>query len=298
LEQDLGREVLFHIEERVSALKSTGLSEEEARRSVRQELGGIEQVKEECRDARGVAWLETTVQDLHFGLRTCRKNPGSTTLAVLTLALGIGANTAIFGLLNAVLLRNLPVPQPNQLVLFGNGTWVGSQDTLPNRSWQLFSYPFYNEFWQKNRVFSNVAAIDSILFDSHGHIGGEPEIEKMRVELVSGTYFQTLGLNPALGRLLTEADDQTPGAHPVVVASYSWWQRRFAKRLCDGCRARSQLRRYGKKRSDLHCLRGAEHILFSSAANRRTASRAKISSPAESHFQTTTTSSSCLAPAV
>ena len=166
-------------------------------------------------------------QDVRFSLRQLRKNPGFAAVAALTLALGIGANTAIFSLLNAVLLRNLPVRQPEQLVLFGKGTWRGSIDGIPNRSWQLFSYSFFRDFRQKNQVFSDVAAIDSIMFSTHGRIASAAKLEKMNVELVSGTYFNVLGVNPFLGRVLTDADDQTPGGHPIAVASYSWWQRRF-----------------------------------------------------------------------
>jgi predicted permease len=169
------------------------------------------------------------LQDLHFGLRQLRKGLGFTTVAVITLALGIGANTAIFSLLDAVLLRNLPVQEPRQLLLFGKGTWRGSMDELPNRSWQLFSYPFFREFRQKNQVFSDVAAISSILFGTHGRVADGTNLEKINVELVSGSYFNTLGVNPILGRTLNDADDLTPGKHPVAVASYSWWQRRFGK---------------------------------------------------------------------
>src|SRR5580765_8145264 len=169
------------------------------------------------------------LQDLRFGLRQLRKSVGFTSIAVITLALGIGANTAIFSLLNAVLLRNLPVQDPQQLMLFGKGTWRGSMDELPNRSWQLFSYPFFREFRQKNVVFSDVAAIDSILFGTHGRVDGGTSVEKIDVELVSGSYFNVLGVKPILGRVLTNADDQTPGGHPIAVASYSWWQRRFGK---------------------------------------------------------------------
>lgn len=168
-------------------------------------------------------------QDLRYALRQLRKTPGFTAVAVITLALGIGANTAIFTLLNAVLLRNLPVREPQQLMLFGKGTWRGSQDDLPDRSWQLFSYPFFREFRRKNQVFSDVAAIDSILFGTHGRVGESAILEKINAELVSGTYFNVLGVNPILGRTLTDADDETPGGHPVAVASYSWWQRRFGK---------------------------------------------------------------------
>ena len=167
------------------------------------------------------------IQDIRFSLRQLRKNPGFAAVAVFTLALGIGANTAIFSMLNAVLLRSLPVRQPEQLMLFGKGTWRGSVDELPNRSWQLFSYPFFRDFRQKNQVFSDVAAIDSILFSTHGRVAGGENLEKVNVELVSGTYFNVLSVNPLLGRVFTDADDQTPGGHPIAVASHSWWQRRF-----------------------------------------------------------------------
>jgi predicted permease len=173
--------------------------------------------------------MGTLLQDLRYGLRMLAKNPGFTAVAVLTLALGIGANTAIFSLLDAVLLRNLPVREPGQLVLFGKGNWMGSVNSLPSRSMQLFSYPFYKQFRQKNEVFSDVTAIGSILFGTHGRAGDSPSLEKINAELVSGTFFDTLGVHPILGRALTDSDDETPGAHPVAVASYSWWQRRLGK---------------------------------------------------------------------
>jgi len=169
------------------------------------------------------------LQDIRFGLRQLRKSPGFTAVAVTILALGIGANTAIFSLLNAVLLRSLPVQEPQQLVLFGKGNWTGSIDDLPNRSWQLFSYPFFREFRQKNQVYSNVAAVSSILFGTHGRVADGTRLEKINVELVSGSYLNALGVKPLMGRALTDADDVTPGGHPIAVASYSWWQRRFAK---------------------------------------------------------------------
>jgi predicted permease len=170
------------------------------------------------------------IQDIRFGIRQLRKSVGFSSVAIITLALGIGANTAIFSLMNAVLLRNLPVQQPQQLVLFGKGSWRGSVDSLPNRSWQLFSYPFVREFRQKNEVFSDVGAVNSILFSTHGRVAGATNLEKVGAELVSGSFFHVLGVTPVLGRVLTDSDDQTIGGHPVAVASYSWWQKRFGKR--------------------------------------------------------------------
>jgi predicted permease len=167
-------------------------------------------------------------RDLSYGARQLSRSPGFTITAVLMLALGIGANTAIFSLLNAILLRHLPVRQPDQLMFFGTAEASGSTRFFPHSSTQAFSYTFYREFRQRNEVFSKVAAIQSFLVASHGRVAGGGDLERMDVELVSGTYFDTLGVNPIMGRVFTDADDQTPGGHPIAVASYSWWQNRFA----------------------------------------------------------------------
>lgn len=173
-------------------------------------------------------FFDDSLRDFRFAVRQLWKSPGFTIVAVLTLALGIGANTAIFSLLDAVLLRNLPVRQPEQLLWFGPAHASGSTKFIPNGNTQAFSYLFFQDFRCKNQVFSDIAAIRSTVFETHGRVAGNTDLEKIEVELVSGTYFQTLGVNPALGRTLGESDDQAPGAHPVAVASYSWWERRFA----------------------------------------------------------------------
>jgi hypothetical protein len=156
-----------------------------------------------------------------------RRDPGFTAVAVLTLALGIGANTAIFSLMNAVLLRALPVSKPSQLVLFGPGKWGGIMDEVPNRSWQLFSYPFYRQAQRENSVFSAVTAISSLPNEVHGTIGEGSEPEAINARLVAGTYFSVLEVNPILGRTFTDDDDRIPGGSPLAVASYAWWKRRF-----------------------------------------------------------------------
>ena len=167
-------------------------------------------------------------QDLRYGLRTMLRSPGLMAVAVLSLALGVGANTAIFSLLNAVMLRELPVQNPGQLVLFGTGRSGGSTDDFAFTD--LYSYPFYREMRQKNQVFSDASAILSILFTKmHGAVSGGANLEPMDVQLVSGAYFPMLGVKPILGRTFTEAEDEPAGAHPVAIASYSWWKRRFAR---------------------------------------------------------------------
>jgi predicted permease len=167
------------------------------------------------------------LQDIRYGIRMLLKKPGFTVVAVLSLALGIGANTAIFSLLDAVMLKTLPVEQPEQLVLFGNGQNMGLTDSFPDESWDLFSYPFYRQVQQRTDVFSGVAGLLSIPWTVHGFVNSSGDIEQLQVQLVSGSYFPVLGVNAGLGRVLTEADDQNPGGHPVTVVSYAWWQQRL-----------------------------------------------------------------------
>jgi predicted permease len=172
--------------------------------------------------------MSTVVQDIRYGLRMLRKSPAFALVAVLTLALGIGANTAIFSLLNAVMLRELPVENPGELVLLGTGRSGGSTEEFA--STDLYSYGFYREMRQKNRVFSDVTALMSLLFQKmHGAVSGSASLEPMNVQLVSGTYFPLLGVKPILGRAFTEAEDEPAGGHPVAVVSNFWWRRRFAQ---------------------------------------------------------------------
>ncbi len=173
--------------------------------------------------------MPTLLQDLRYGFRTMLRSPGVTLIAVLSLALGIGANTAIFSLIDAVMLRTLPVDNPGRLVLFGEGRQTGNVGGFPDQNWELFSYPFYREIRQKNQVFSGVLAIQSLPSFVHGTVAGSADIEKLEAQLVSGTYFSVLGVQPVVGRIFSDADDQTPGGHPVAVVSYSWWNRRFAR---------------------------------------------------------------------
>ena len=166
-------------------------------------------------------------QDIRYGLRILLKKPAFTLIAVLSLALGIGANTAIFSLVDAVLLKSLPVKEPQQLVLFGEGRSQGLTNGFPDGSTDLFSYPFYRRAQQHTDVFSGVAGLLSMTWAVHGFVNSSNDIEQMHVQLVSGSYFPVLGVNAGLGRVLTEADDQNPGGHPVAVVSHAWWQKRL-----------------------------------------------------------------------
>jgi predicted permease len=166
------------------------------------------------------------MNDLRFALRQLAKYPGFTAIAVVTLALGIGANTAIFSLINAVMLRQLPVQEPQRLVLFGNGGAAGSTDSFPDARWSLFSYPMFKEFQKRDTGFSSVAALKSLLLGVHGRLEGSLEPVKLELQLVSGSYFPMLGVKPWLGRLFDDSDDVNRGGHPVAVLSYGCWNRR------------------------------------------------------------------------
>src|ERR1700720_2993345 len=137
----------------------SGISEIEARRLTRLEFGGSEQIKEDCRQSRGTMWLESLVQDVRFGLRQLRKSPGFTFFAIFTL-------------LNAILLRPLPVQKPSELLLFGNGQSQGSMSSIPDGNTKLFSYSFFRDFRQKDTSFSGIAAVDSSQVTTKASIGG------------------------------------------------------------------------------------------------------------------------------
>jgi predicted permease len=226
LERDLEKELRFHIEYQVAEKVRSGIPESEARRLARLEFGGIEQVKEECRKRRGTLWLEYLAQDIRFGFRQLIKSPGFTSIALLSLALGIGANTAIFTLLNAIMLRPLPVESPRELLLFGDGNASGSTGSVPDGPTKLFSYAFFHSFREKDTSFSGVAAVDSTQFETKASVAGAA-YQTTHVDLVSGSYFSVLGVPAFLGRTISESDDGADLAGPVAVASYAWFQRQF-----------------------------------------------------------------------
>ena len=220
LERDLDRELKYHVDRRVSDLVLSGLSESEARRQANLELGGVTLVREEVRDVWLTRWLRDFVYDLRFSARSFLRSPSFTATAVLSLALGIGATTAIYSLVDQVVLRALPVDHPERLVLID---WNGEQLAETLGSDNLMSYAICRDLQQQKEFFDGVfcRAATTINLST----GGEPRLNA--AELVSGTYFSVLGVRPALGRLLTIDDDQIPGSSPVVVLSYDFWKNQF-----------------------------------------------------------------------
>src|SRR5260370_23877220 len=163
-------------------------------------------------------------QDLRYALRQLRKSPGFTTVAVLTLALGIGANTAIFTVVNALLLKMLPVRDPQQLVVVGNPTFVNTRSGGTPRT-DVFSYPLYKELRDGNSVFSGLCAAATDHRIEVDTARGEASDEKITGRMVSGNYFTVMGLKPAAGRLFSDSDDTSENANPVAVLGYGYWQR-------------------------------------------------------------------------
>lgn len=168
--------------------------------------------------------MNLLMQDLRFAFRKLRKSPGFTLTVILTLALGIGANTAIFTIFDQVLLRMLPVQKPNELVRFEwKGSFNGSTSGFGGDTGNYFSYPMYKDLRDKNMVFAGVLAA----VRTEVGVAWHDQAESKDAEIVSGNYFELLGLKPAVGRLFNDADDTAKDANPVVVLSYSYWKARF-----------------------------------------------------------------------
>ncbi len=212
-EQELDEEIRAHLGMAIRERIEHGEDPAQAEASARREFGNEPLVKEITRDMWGGRWMETILQDVRYGLRQLRRNPGMTVVAVLTLALGIGANTAIFSLVDQLLLWHIPARDANRLVKV-EGIYSSS-------------YPFFCAYRDLNQVFSGVlASSDNLVVGIRP--AGSPGVEVGHVEYVSGTYFQTLGIGSAAGRVITPSDDAAPGGSPVAVLSYRYWQHRFA----------------------------------------------------------------------
>lgn len=236
VEREMEEEFRSHLRIRADDLERQGLPRAEAERRARVEFGGYQRYKEECREAMGARLLGELLADVRYGLRQLRRNPGFTAVAIITLALGIGANTAIFSLIDALMLRSLPVRDPAQLVVlrwsghksprfFGYSSFgdcptnMGAAEVVGCS----FSYPFFENLRSKSAVFSSLTA-----FAGPGDfdLSGNGPASIARGEFVSGDYFSTLGVRSAVGRTIIPSDD-SPSAAPVIVLSYAYWQKAF-----------------------------------------------------------------------
>lgn len=229
VEEDLDAEVRSYFEILADRAAAAGSPAAEARRAVRRGAEGPEQVKERVRDVRAGARLEAAWRDARYAARGLRKSPGYTALAVATLALGLGANGAIFSLIDALMLRLLPVAEPERLVLLSDPGASGVMtETREHGDRELFAYPEFEALRARTRSLAGLFAAQSApsSVDLATGASGGAEGEVARVQLVSGEFFGVLGLAPAVGRLFAEADD-APAARAVAVISYGFWQRRY-----------------------------------------------------------------------
>src|SRR5215472_4033250 len=206
-DQELDDELRDHVEQRTNEYVAQGMAQEEAHRRARLDLGGIEQTKENCRDARRVRVIETTLQDVRFGMRMLRKNLGFTAIAVLTLGLGIGANTAIFSMMNSFLLRPLPVQNPQQITVLAMQLKKGELQTT-------FSYPEFEDLRkQSSSVFSDVMTMTI----NAGGLTLNGKTEPILVGYVSGDFFTALGARPLFGRFILPSESSVTAQNPVIV---------------------------------------------------------------------------------
>jgi len=232
LESDMDAELRFHIEQRADDwmrdADSKGMTREEALRRARLEFGAVDKVKEECREARGASWVESLTQDLRFGVRTMRRSPGFTAVAVLSLGLGIGANTAIFTLINDILLKSLPVRDPQRLVTFGKESGAGIVDGISG-SIDLFPYDFFKSLQAQDEAFQDITAYSSFQPSATVRRNDVPNsgVTTAVTHLVAGNFFDVLGAEPLMGRTLEPSDDNGAASRPVAVISYGYWQRGF-----------------------------------------------------------------------
>src|SRR5579864_4486769 len=219
MEEQLEKEMRFHLEEHANELVAGGASFAEAQRRARMALGGPEQVKEECRYARGTRWVEDFWQDLRYAMRMLRQRPGFAAVAVLTLALGVGASTVMFTVVNGVLLRPLPYPQPNRLVAVHGHTETWNTKLYGE---QNVAYPDFLDCKRESRSLS----IAGTIFND-GTVSGSGDPEHVEFQEISSNLFDVLGVHLAQGRVFLTEDDR-PGAAPVAILGHSFWQRHFS----------------------------------------------------------------------
>lgn len=230
MDEELREELQFHIDMQARKNQRTESNGIEAERQARLQFGSVVRAAEECREERGISSIEIAATDLRFALRMLRKFPGFAAVAILTLALGIGANTAIFSVINSVLLSNLPVKDPQQLVFLTNPDEQGLEIGFGDGNRDFVTYTEFQQLERNNQVFSGLVAASNFtsrfpveLQNSGSAANGAPA----HVSLISGSYFSVLGVTPILGRAFGPEVDTLRDANPVAVISYAFWRDRF-----------------------------------------------------------------------
>ena len=225
LDAELADELRDHLERRIEHLESQGYPPHDARRRALQQFGNPARLQEQSRDYRLFAWLQNTLQDVRYALRVMRKNKAFSVTAIVSLALAIGANTAIYSIVDAALLRPLPLPHPEQLITLGFPE-IADTGGRPERT--NFSYPVLQRF--KSAVAGSARlAMFSFISNAEIRIQNGSPVERAEMQYVSGDAFDIVGVPPAAGRLFSSEDDRKPGTPATVVLSYDYWTRRFAR---------------------------------------------------------------------
>jgi hypothetical protein len=220
--KDFQAEIEAHLALEADDLKSEGLGADEARWKARREFGNVRAAQERFYLKSRLVWLDKLLRDMRFGIRSLLQSPGFALTAVLTLALGIGANTAVFSVMNAVLLKSLPVGDPQRLVYLRTSDAPRGTGTIDSNL--TFSYPVYDALRQQNKGLTPVMAFVPLSGSKVAvRVGTEPE--EAEGDMVSGTFFSGLGVSLPLGRGFSQ-DDETQHA-PIAVISYNYWTRRF-----------------------------------------------------------------------
>jgi len=229
MDEELHEELQFHIDMQARKNQRNESNTIEAKRQARLEFGSVVRTTEECREERGISSIEIAASDLRFALRMLRKSPGFAAVAILTLALGIGANTAIFSVINSVLLSNLPVRNPQQLVFLTNPDEQGFEIGFGDGDRDFVTYPEFQQLERNNQVFSGLLAASN--FTSRIPVelqtSDSGNNAPAHVSLISGSYFSVLGVTPILGRAFGTEVDKLRDANPVAVISYAFWRERF-----------------------------------------------------------------------
>ncbi len=229
VKRDIDEELRFHLEQRTAENIAAGMSPEDAAREARKRFGNLQSVREECRKARGASFGETTLKDVRFGLRTLRKSPGFTAVAMLTLAFGLTVNALVFSFVDDFFLRPLPATRPEQLVVLTQKT---PKHELPMPFSYLDCVDFRRSAEGADREHAEMAGTFSgvmAYMETPVHLSRSGGVtERTFVHLVSGNYFAVLGVPPLHGRLFLADEGQRPGADPIIVLTYDAWRTRFA----------------------------------------------------------------------